>query len=273
MERVFCRYQHGNRTWEINHREYTMIKDNGWLNDQHMDIFMKWVLNTTLTPSQAEQVHIFNAQFYAALKLWNKDPSNEENIGRLQRATRKIDLSKKALVLLPVIEENHWTLGVVSKGRIIFFDSLRPHNLETPAGYIANLYKFMGYPFEENALVYARCPQQDNTIDCGIYTIRHTDYCMKRFSTGLNIQLPPEEVDMTQCHIGRQLLAKVAERWSKRNNNQIPEKGELEEAKRTLINMRTNWRRGRSMKRDLEIGHKLVRLTLGRAGKANIKFL
>lgn len=273
MNEVFCSYQNKNRTLEFTYSNYREVKDNKWLSDQHIDIFMKWVLNTTLTPSQAKQVHVFSAQFYTALKLWNLDPFNEKNIGRIQRATNKADLSEKALVFWPVIEQNHWTLGVVSEKRIIFFDSLMPHNLETPAVYIKNLYKFIGYPLEEVSLIYAKCPQQNNTMDCGIYTIRHADYCMKRFSKNLSIQLPPEKLDMTQCHITRQLLTKVLERWSKRRSNQSSTEKEVDIATRILVDMKANWKRGRGMRKDVEIGQKTYRLTVGRSGIPQIKLL
>lgn len=270
MEKV-CEYRIGKRTRIVTRKDFADLKGEGCLNDNHIDIFLNWVARTAITNSRRQEIHIFSAVFYGALKQLAENPESSACQTRVELAMRKANLAGKKLVLIPVLESHHWTLASVSREGIVIHDSLKPHNMEATAGYIRLLYHKYCTDKSSNAalpLTYAECPQQTNFVDCGLHVIRNADHCLRKYCNSGSGQDGKKGIT-------RELLVKVLNKWAARNNNTgqwlaPPKKATLY---RMLRDMQEKWTKGRYIRKDVVVRGNTYRLIVTRKGKGRIKEL
>jgi Ulp1 family protease len=82
-----------------------------YLNDNLIDLQIKYCLRTALSEQLQARVHAFNCQFYTRLTTY---PSNlHSGYELVARWTKNIDLFDRDFVLIPVNYSYHWSLAVV----------------------------------------------------------------------------------------------------------------------------------------------------------------
>ncbi|XP_032982074.1 sentrin-specific protease 5 isoform X2 [Rhinolophus ferrumequinum] len=111
-----------------------------WLNDQVINMYGELIMDAV-----PEKVHFFNSFFHRQLVT--------KGYNGVKRWTKKVDLFKKSLLLIPIHLEVHWSLITVTlSNRIIsFYDSQGIH------------FKFC-----------VECiPQQKNDSDCGVFVLQY----------------------------------------------------------------------------------------------------
>uniref|UniRef100_A0A8D1CB07 Ubiquitin-like protease family profile domain-containing protein n=1 Tax=Sus scrofa TaxID=9823 RepID=A0A8D1CB07_PIG len=111
-----------------------------WLNDQVINMYGELIMDAV-----PDKVHFFNSFFHRQLVT--------KGYNGVKRWTKKVDLFKKSLLLIPIHLEVHWSLITVTlSNRIIsFYDSQGIH------------FKFC-----------VECiPQQKNDSDCGVFVLQY----------------------------------------------------------------------------------------------------
>lgn len=105
-----------------------------------------------------------------------------------------LELHNKSLIFFPVSDASallveggaHWSLllFVRQSQKFYYFDSIGTFNLPHAKQIAARVSKFLGVENKELNIDVLRCPQQTNSVDCGIYTVLFTDVLMQWFLGG-----------------------------------------------------------------------------------------
>ncbi|XP_049735649.1 sentrin-specific protease 5 isoform X3 [Elephas maximus indicus] len=120
--------------------DLTTLDGQNWLNDQVINMYGELIMDAV-----PDKVHFFNSFFHRQLVT--------KGYNGVKRWTKKVDLFKKSLLLIPIHLEVHWSLITVTlSNRIIsFYDSQGIH------------FKFC-----------VECiPQQKNDSDCGVFVLQY----------------------------------------------------------------------------------------------------
>ena len=153
-----------------------------WLNDEVIAAYLQLVINYGLEKTnhrrgQTPRFHAFNSFFYKNL--------SEHGPDGVKRWASRAKIGGRALldvdtVFIPVNSGLHWTLIVVSpKRRVIeYFDSLSRGNVLTHSPHINNIRRWLAQELADDyvasewtAKIVADGPQQNNSSDCGVFTI------------------------------------------------------------------------------------------------------
>jgi sentrin-specific protease 7 len=82
-----------------------------YLNDNLIDLQIKYCLRSVLSEQRQARVHAFNCQFYTRLTTFPKDPLSGYEL--VARWTKNFDLFDRDFVLIPVNYSYHWSLAVI----------------------------------------------------------------------------------------------------------------------------------------------------------------
>jgi hypothetical protein len=152
-----------------------------WLNDEIVNGSLNWVdkyVNTSAgikdVKKQDRKCLALGSFFWKTMLVKNGGIGTERSLGRMG-VTPKNFLSIDT-VLIPVCENDHWTLVVVrpSKRTVSHMDSLDPrggaHKIAIVVTWLKALLKG-DYNAEEWRMVRFEAPLQTNYYDCGVHTI------------------------------------------------------------------------------------------------------
>ncbi|XP_078062458.1 sentrin-specific protease 5 [Mustelus asterias] len=167
-----------------------------WLNDQVINMYGELIVDAV-----PDKVHFFNSFFYKQLQT--------KGYNGVKRWTKKVDLFSKALLLIPIHLEIHWSLLTVDlpNRKICLYDSQGIHfnscvqnilrYLKTEAGE-RNLPAFLeGW----KAFATTCIPQQKNDSDCGVFVLQ---YC-KCLALGRPFQFSQKDMPEVRKVIYREL--------------------------------------------------------------------
>ncbi|KAB5594097.1 Ulp1 peptidase [Ceratobasidium theobromae] len=172
---------------QVTDADIVRLKPGQWLNDEVINFYGALILarseEAQKGKSKALDVHYFNTFFFAKLE----DLGYEK--ARIGKWTKKIDIFKKDVVLIPVNLGNaHWTCAAINfrKKRIEYHDSMgrkRGKVYKYLRDYLSKEHKdkkkkdfdFTGWEdyFDDNA------PQQENGYDCGVFSCQYME-CLSR---------------------------------------------------------------------------------------------
>ncbi|QRW00650.1 Ulp1 protease family, carboxy-terminal catalytic domain protein [Ceratobasidium sp. AG-Ba] len=163
---------------QVSHTDLSRLGPAQWLNDEIINFYGALIMarseEAKKDKAKALDVHYFNSFFFAKLE----DPGYDK--ARLGKWTKKFDIFKKDVVLLPVnIGNMHWTCAAINfaKKRIEYYDSmgtnrgkiykhLREYLNKEHLDKKKKPFDFTGWKdyFSDDA------PQQDNAHDCGVFS-------------------------------------------------------------------------------------------------------
>ncbi|XP_041093418.1 sentrin-specific protease 3-like isoform X2 [Polyodon spathula] len=161
--------------FRVNYKRHVLTMDDlstlygqNWLNDQVMNMYGDLVMDTV-----PEKVHFFNSFFYDKLRT--------KGYEGVKRWTKNVDIFKKALLLIPIHLEVHWSLVSVDvpKRTVTYFDSQRTLNRRCPkhiAKYLqAEALKKDKTDFCEGwkGLFKMNVARQNNDSDCGAFVLQY----------------------------------------------------------------------------------------------------
>ncbi|XP_027541474.1 sentrin-specific protease 5 isoform X1 [Neopelma chrysocephalum] len=146
------------------------LEGQNWLNDQIINMYGELVMDAV-----PEKVHFFNSFFHRQLVT--------KGYNGVKRWTKKVDLFKKTLLLIPIHLEVHWSLITVNiPSRIIsFYDSQGIHFkfcVENIRKYLLTEAKEKNRPefLQGWQTAVTKCiPQQKNDSDCGVFVLQETE--------------------------------------------------------------------------------------------------
>ncbi|KFV69658.1 Sentrin-specific protease 5, partial [Dryobates pubescens] len=167
-----------------------------WLNDQVINMYGELVMDAV-----PEKVHFFNSFFHRQLVT--------KGYNGVKRWTKKVDLFKKTLLLIPIHLEVHWSLITVNiPNRIIsFYDSQGIHFkfcVENIQKYLLTEAKEKNRPefLQGWQTAVTKCiPQQKNDSDCGVFVLQ---YC-KCLALDQPFQFSQEDMPRVRKRIYKEL--------------------------------------------------------------------
>ncbi|XP_042650017.1 sentrin-specific protease 5 isoform X2 [Tyto alba] len=172
------------------------LEGQNWLNDQIINMYGELVMDAV-----PEKVHFFNSFFHRQLVT--------KGYNGVKRWTKKVDLFKKTLLLIPIHLEVHWSLITVNiPSRIIsFYDSQGIHFkfcVENIRKYLLTEAKEKNRPefLQGWQTSVTKCiPQQKNDSDCGVFVLQ---YC-KCLALDQPFQFSQEDMPRVRKRIYKEL--------------------------------------------------------------------
>ncbi|KFO13330.1 Sentrin-specific protease 5, partial [Balearica regulorum gibbericeps] len=172
------------------------LEGQNWLNDQIINMYGELIMDAV-----PEKVHFFNSFFHRQLVT--------KGYNGVKRWTKKVDLFKKTLLLIPIHLEVHWSLITVNiPNRIIsFYDSQGIHFkfcVENIRKYLLTEAKEKNHPefLQGWQTAVTKCiPQQKNDSDCGVFVLQ---YC-KCLALDQPFQFSQEDMPRVRKRIYKEL--------------------------------------------------------------------
>ncbi|XP_048397810.2 sentrin-specific protease 5-like isoform X1 [Stegostoma tigrinum] len=167
-----------------------------WLNDQIINMYGELIVDAV-----PDKVHFFNSFFYKQLQT--------KGYNGVKRWTKKVDLFSKALLLIPIHLEIHWSLLTVDlpNRKICLYDSQGIHFNSC----VQNILKYLKTEAGERnrpaflegwkAFATTCIPQQKNDSDCGVFVLQ---YC-KCLALGRPFQFSQKDMPEVRKLIYREL--------------------------------------------------------------------
>ncbi|XP_032530368.1 LOW QUALITY PROTEIN: sentrin-specific protease 5-like [Chiroxiphia lanceolata] len=176
--------------------DLTTLEGQNWLNDQIINMYGELIMDAV-----PEKVHFFNSFFHRQFVT--------KGYNGVKRWTKKVDLFKKTLFLIPIHLEVHWSLIVVNvTSQIIsFYDSQGIHFqfcVENIQWYLLTFSQEKNHPefLQGWQTAVTKCiPQQKNDSDCGVFVLQ---YC-KCLTLDQPFQLSQEDMPQVRKRIYREL--------------------------------------------------------------------
>ncbi|XP_060623402.2 sentrin-specific protease 5 [Anolis sagrei] len=176
--------------------DLTTLDGQNWLNDQIINMYGELIMDAV-----PEKVHFFNSFFHRQLVT--------KGYNGVKRWTKKVDLFKKTLLLIPIHLEVHWSLITVNlPNRIIsFYDSQGIHFkfcVENIRKYLLTEAKEKNHPdfLQGWQTAVTKCiPQQKNDSDCGVFVLQ---YC-KCLALDQPFQFSQEDMPRVRKRIYKEL--------------------------------------------------------------------
>ncbi|XP_075058334.1 sentrin-specific protease 5 [Mixophyes fleayi] len=144
------------------------LDGHNWLNDQVINMYGELIMDAV-----PEKVHFFNSFFHRQLMT--------KGYNGVKRWTKKVDIFKKTLLLIPIHLEVHWSLIAVNiPNKIIsYYDSQGIHFKFC----VENIRKYLLTEAKEKnqqeflqgwQTAVTKCiPQQKNDSDCGVFMLKY----------------------------------------------------------------------------------------------------
>ncbi|KAM9184462.1 sentrin-specific protease 5 isoform 1-T1 [Mergus octosetaceus] len=178
------------------------LEGQNWLNDQIINMYGELIMDAV-----PEKVHFFNSFFHRQLVT--------KGYNGVKRWTKKVDLFKKTLLLIPIHLEVHWSLITVNiPSRIIsFYDSQGIHFkfcVENIRKYLLTEAKEKNRPefLQGWQTAVTKCiPQQKNDSDCGVFVLQpfpFPQYC-KCLALDQPFQFSQEDMPRVRKRIYKEL--------------------------------------------------------------------
>ncbi|XP_053246652.1 sentrin-specific protease 5 isoform X1 [Podarcis raffonei] len=176
--------------------DLTTLDGQNWLNDQIINMYGELIMDAV-----PDKVHFFNSFFHRQLVT--------KGYNGVKRWTKKVDLFKKTLLLIPIHLEVHWSLITVNlPNRIIsFYDSQGIHFkfcVENIRKYLLTEAREKNHPdfLQDWQTAVTKCiPQQKNDSDCGVFVLQ---YC-KCLALDQPFQFSQEDMPRVRKRIYKEL--------------------------------------------------------------------
>ncbi|XP_007434931.1 sentrin-specific protease 5 [Python bivittatus] len=176
--------------------DLTTLDGQNWLNDQIINMYGELIMDAV-----PDKVHFFNSFFHRQLVT--------KGYNGVKRWTKKVDLFKKTLLLIPIHLEVHWSLITVNlPNRIIsFYDSQGIHFkfcVENIRKYLLTEAREKNHPdfLQGWQTAVTKCiPQQKNDSDCGVFVLQ---YC-KCLALDQSFQFSQEDMPRVRKRIYKEL--------------------------------------------------------------------
>lgn len=109
------------KTAVVEFKDMYMLYPGTWLNDEIINFYMVLLMDRAANSSNSNAfpaIHCFNTFFCSTLR--------EQGYDKVKRWTKKVDIFAKDLLLIPINQSYHWTLGVIDlkKKQVFVYDSL-----------------------------------------------------------------------------------------------------------------------------------------------------
>jgi len=189
-------------------KEIERLTPYNWLNDEcinAMGTLMQWRNDRTVVDDPSAPTHYFFSTFFYT-KLWHQD---QYSYHAVRRWTKNFDALAMDKLFIPVNECNtHWILVVIDKGagKILLYDSLGGRNrrvAESLRLWLADEAHYYKTPPREWAVEHAWCRAQENSDDCGVFTIENMNY----ISQGMDLKTMRRSTAYYRRRIAVELLA------------------------------------------------------------------
>ena len=135
----------------ITEHDYKTLADEEFLNDNIINFYLTWLVQTKLNAQYQEMVHIYSSHFYTRLrakpKKSDKKTKAEMAYEKVKGWTKKINIFDKRMLVFPICEESHWYLVIVCNPGHVLSQS-REKDFETKRSYQQKYGQTKGYnPF------------------------------------------------------------------------------------------------------------------------------
>lgn len=135
----------------ITEHDYKTLADEEFLNDNIINFYLTWLVQTKLSTRYKEMVHIYSSHFYTRLrskpKKCDKKTKAEMAYEKVKGWTKKINIFEKRMLVFPICEESHWYLVIVCNPGHVLSQS-REKDFETKRSYQQKYGETKGYnPF------------------------------------------------------------------------------------------------------------------------------
>ncbi|KAI0085606.1 hypothetical protein BDY19DRAFT_964756 [Irpex rosettiformis] len=171
---------------QVSDKDIQRLRPGQWLNDEIINFYGQMLLlrseeatSKGNKENKSEKEKLLDVHYFSTF-FWSKLTGDGYEKGRLAKWTKKIDIFKKDIVLIPINHGNaHWTGAAINfrRKRIESYDSMgmpRQYVYRALRGYLDAEHKnkkktpfdFTGwedYTLEDT-------PQQENGYDCGVFT-------------------------------------------------------------------------------------------------------
>ncbi|KAI8977985.1 hypothetical protein BDB01DRAFT_294491 [Pilobolus umbonatus] len=147
-----------------------------WLNDEIINYYFELIADRQWKNQKLPSVHCYTTFFCSALR--------EHGYDKVRRWTKRVDIFTKDLLLIPINQSYHWTLGVIDMKRktISVYDSLggnHDHTLSLLLKYLQQEHKDkkkQEYDVSGWTLSTPKdIPLQQNMSDCGVFTCYYAE--------------------------------------------------------------------------------------------------
>ncbi|XP_051481927.1 sentrin-specific protease 2 isoform X2 [Apus apus] len=163
-----------------------------WLNDEVINFYMNLLMERNRKEGYPS-VHVFSTFFYPKLLS-----GGHKAVGRW---TRKVDLFKQDLIIVPIHLRAHWALGVIDvrKKNIKYFDSLGQSGDKIcdtlfqylqEESWVRRHLELTRSEWTLHSMEPHEIPQQDNGSDCGVFMCKYADYISR-----------DKQINFTQSHM------------------------------------------------------------------------
>jgi len=189
---------------------FSRLLPGNWLDDEAMNAYgalLKRRNEKTLSIIPATPKHyFFNTFFYK--QLWYLQ---EYSFYMVKRWTKKVDIFSMDKIFIPVhLADSHWVLLVVrvgaDAGTISLYDSLGSRQERvtlTIRQWLTDEANDKGKPQRAWEIEYPECRQQENSDDCGVFTLMNMDLIAR----GLDHLTMAKSTAYYRCRIAAEILA------------------------------------------------------------------
>jgi Ulp1 family protease len=175
---------------KMTREKFSCLRPGTWLNDEVINFYSNILEEYNIFQSNSKRMfHYLNSHFYAALTS-----NGFLNFMDADKFIRKTDVLSKAKLFIPVnINNVHWVLVVVNilEKQIMFFDS--KYTIGRGLLYCGNVMKWIQHLAQKKKVKFVETeweffegakgiPQQNNSYDCGIFTLMYMEFLSRDFS-------------------------------------------------------------------------------------------
>ncbi|KAJ2512151.1 SUMO1 sentrin specific peptidase 1 [Coemansia sp. RSA 2049] len=167
----------------VSAHDIATLGDGEWFNDEVINFYMQLIISRSANTSSGSKVpscHAFNTFFFTRLQ--------QGGYAQVRRWTRRVDLFKKDLVIVPVHLGVHWCCAVIDfRARAIrYYDAMGGDNtgaLELLMNYLKEDSRDKRKSEFDDSGWTTVCdkniPRQRNGYDCGVFAITFAEYAAR----------------------------------------------------------------------------------------------
>lgn len=100
-------------------KDYKLLETGEWLNSTIVRFYTTYIYEELLTPSQRNQTHMFDINFYELL-MSRKTTAGTENLTlpekryqRVRHLTKNVNIFEKDFLIVPILRFLHWYMAII----------------------------------------------------------------------------------------------------------------------------------------------------------------
>ncbi|KYQ88279.1 hypothetical protein DLAC_10970 [Tieghemostelium lacteum] len=185
---------------KITANDLKRLEPKQYLNDSIIDFYLRYIMDYFVKPEDKEKIYFYNTFFYKILTL----KSVPDAYHRIAKWTKDIDIFSFDFLFIPICENFHWTLCIISfayqdfdtatssnRPTFIYLDSL---DSQRSAVITKKIRQYLSLEWKNkksipsNGLIpekqfnnknlpikRGRVPKQDNLCDCGVFLLHYAE--------------------------------------------------------------------------------------------------